>query len=302
MTTAPASRSTLQSRGQEIVLWTWAPPAAAPYSGTALVVVFHGLGAHARFPSVAIVSEALAAAGFVVCAADMPGHGESEGLQGYLRSSEDLVAGAMSVVRAAQAAHTALPLFLLGSSMGGALAMRCSQQLSAEGSRPSGLVMLAPMLAPAASPAITLLVRVLSYTPLAWMALIPSSATDNAKQYADPEVIQRVEQDRLALKGNLRVASVATVLLLGAQCEESLESVDCPFLCLVAEREMVLGQASRAASERLMRVAATPESQRTLMRYDALHGLLCEPEPLRSQIVGDIVAWMRVQGSVSPPA
>mmetsp|Transcript_33620 Transcript_33620/g.66943 ORF Transcript_33620/g.66943 Transcript_33620/m.66943 type:complete len:131 (-) Transcript_33620:140-532(-) len=126
-----------------------------------------------------------------------------------------------------------------------------------------------------------------------------SNAQDNAKQYSDPVMIREVEQDGLALKGNLRVGSVAAVLALGSDAESSLAQVACPFFCAVAEREKVLGPGSRAAAERLMQVAATPEARRTIKRYNALHGILCEPEPLRSEILGDIVAWIRAEADLA---
>ena len=64
--------------------------------------------------------------------------------------------------------------------------------------------------------------------------------------------MKQIELDQLAYKGHLRVGSVSAVLELGARCEESLATLGCPFLCLLAEREMILGEAARTAAERLM--------------------------------------------------
>jgi alpha-beta hydrolase superfamily lysophospholipase len=105
-------------------------------------------------------------------------------------------------------------------------------------------------------------------------------------------VLTLIEEDPLAYKGSLRIGSAAAVLDLGSRCESTLESIRCPFLCMLAEREQVLGPMARAAAERMYEHAATPPSMKCLKRYDALHGLLCEPEPLRSLIVGDILAWL----------
>ncbi|KAL1528630.1 hypothetical protein AB1Y20_009968 [Prymnesium parvum] len=270
--------------GVECSTWTWQPSSAVH----GLVVLFHGLGSHARFPSTSLAAEVLSARGFAVVSPDMPGHGESHGLRGFIYSCDELEADAIHFAQHARAAHPSLPLFLAGSSMGGAIAFRVAQSL--EGVR--GVVLLAPMLAPPASDAVRHLLGVLSYTPLCRLALIPSSATDNAKQCADPQILAQVERDELAYKEPLRVGSVSSLLELGARCEASLAQLRCPFFCLLAEREMVLSPAARAAAERLMVEAATPLEDRLLRRYDALHGLLCEPEPLRSTIVNDIVAWL----------
>ena len=187
--------------------------------------------------------------------------------------------------------------------MGAAIAVGVAGRAAAEPglASPWGLVLLAPMLAPAASMFAVHLASVLAYTPLAPLALIPSSATSNEKQYADPEIVKEVENDPLAYKGNLRVASVATVLRLGLSTEQQLHTIRAPFLCCIAEREMVLGPASREAQERLMHVAATPPERRSLKRYDALHGILCEPLAKRTAIVDDIVSWLRASVAAGPP-
>jgi len=266
-------------------LWHWEPPTAA----VGLVVLFHGMGSHARFPSTSLAAEVLSAGGFAVCSPDMPGHGESDGLRGFLLSSEALEEDGEAFAREARRLKPGLPLFLAGSSMGGAIAFRVAQRLDGV----SGLVLLAPMLAPPASAAAAYLLAALSYTPLCRLPLIPSSATDNAKQYSDEAIIKRVDADHLSYKGALRVGSASACVSLGAACEATLPGLACPFFCLLADRELVLSEAAREAAERLCEVAATPAADRTLKRYDALHALLCEPEPLRSTIAGDILAWMR---------
>jgi len=271
--------------------------AAQTASSRGLIVMLHGLGAHGRFPSVRIAAETLSSHGFTVMAPDLPGHGESEGMRGFIYSADALEEAGLAFIRAAQSANSTLPLFLLGSSMGGAICLRCALALRAN---VRGIVLLAPMLAPAASPSARLLLGALSYTPLCRLALIPSSATSNSAQYADPAVIAEVEQDTLAYKGSLRVGSVAAVLDLGKRCEETLEHLSCPFFILLADREQVLGPAARQAAERLYTSAATPSEGRSLKSYDALHALLCEPEPLRSTIVDDIVSWLKTQRDIEP--
>ena len=300
MTPTPHRRLTIcPANGTPCPLWQWTPPAGHAAPG-GLVVIFHGLAAHARFPTVRLAAERLASAGFVVVAVDFPGHGDSPGMRAYIPSAESLIEHAVEATRAASAVHESLPVFLLGSSMGGAIALHVADRLT---TTVSGVVLLAPMLASAVDSAfVHTLVSALSYTPLARLALIPSSATDNAKQYADPVVLREIEQDTLAYKGNLRVASVAAVLDLGAATEALLPSVAAPFLCLCADREQVLGPASQRAAGRLLEVAATPAGCRSLKRYDALHGLLCEEEPLRSAIVDDIVGFLRETAAARPEA
>ena len=144
----------MQSRGLELALWTWLPADAAGVKGT--VVVFHGLGAHARFPSVALAAELLVQKSYRVCAIDFPGHGESPGMRGYIESADTLIVDGINSVQAvlkiARGGSTVIapdaPLFLLGSSMGGAIAVEVATGLAAMEVQVAGLVLLAPMLGP----------------------------------------------------------------------------------------------------------------------------------------------------------
>ena len=86
----------------------------------------------------------LAQAGYAVYGVDYEGHGKSEGLQGYVPSFDVLVADCDAFFAAvvASTANTELPRFLLGESMGGAVAMLLHR------ARPSywtGAVLVAPM-------------------------------------------------------------------------------------------------------------------------------------------------------------
>jgi alpha-beta hydrolase superfamily lysophospholipase len=45
-------------------------------------------------------------------------------------------------------------------------------------------------------------------------------------------------------------------------------------------------------ARQLCRRASTPPAQQTYVEYPALHGLLCEPEPLRSKVEKAILDWL----------
>jgi acylglycerol lipase len=86
----------------------------------------------------------LARAGYAAYGVDYEGHGKSEGLQGYIPDFDVLVADvdAFFVSIVASTTNTELPRFLLGESMGGAVALLVHR------TRPSywtGAVLVAPM-------------------------------------------------------------------------------------------------------------------------------------------------------------
>jgi len=256
-----------------------------------IVIIYHGFAAHARYPTVEYVAQLAVQHDFLVYAMDMPGHGKSPGTRGLLPSAEDVVEDCVSVVTYAKENALSscekkqdLPLFLVGSSMGGALALRVSKQLPS--SDVTGVIMLAPML--------SLKVSSLEQTALkslAWiaptLAVIPSSATNSEKQYRDPERRAEADADTLTYKGKLRCQSAHTCVELAQSMKKVFGEVTVPFLCMIANEDVVV---DNSVAEDLM--SASPSSDKTLKKYDALHGLLCEPRPLRDEIESDIIQWM----------
>jgi alpha-beta hydrolase superfamily lysophospholipase len=91
----------------------------------ALVAIVHGLGEHTgRY---AALADALVECRFTVAALDLPGHGETRGPRGHVRSWEFLreqcVPAAFTAPRGMPGQPPDLPTVLLGHSMGGLLAL-----------------------------------------------------------------------------------------------------------------------------------------------------------------------------------
>lgn len=95
----------------------WIPP-----HPKAMVAVIHGLGEHsgryARF------ARAAAAQNIGVVAIDLRGHGASFGERTYVDRFSDYLLDADALMGLARKLAAGLPLFLMGHSMGGAIAMR----------------------------------------------------------------------------------------------------------------------------------------------------------------------------------
>ena len=116
----PAETDWIVRRGLRCCIHVWRPTS----SPIGLAVIFHGYAAHARYPTVGFVADLLCSAGFACCAMDLPGHGQSDGQRGLIESAEFMVEDCVAATQAAMIKFPGLPAVLVGSSMGGTLAVR----------------------------------------------------------------------------------------------------------------------------------------------------------------------------------
>mmetsp|Transcript_21145 Transcript_21145/g.38036 ORF Transcript_21145/g.38036 Transcript_21145/m.38036 type:complete len:153 (-) Transcript_21145:161-619(-) len=118
--------------------------------------------------------------------------------------------------------------------------------------------------------------------------LIPSSATDASKQYRDEIKRNECETDQLTVSGGkLRVASALTCVDITWKLRDNFQAIFNPYLLLIAEEDVVVN--NEGAEEFY---DASCSSDKTIKKYPALHGLLCEPSPLFDQIREDILEWV----------
>jgi alpha-beta hydrolase superfamily lysophospholipase len=90
-------------------------------SPQAVVCLVHGLGEHGgRY---AHIAEALTRSGFVLLAADLRGHGKSEGPRGHSPSSQAFIEDIDRLLVEASQRYPGLPRFLYGHSLGGLLVL-----------------------------------------------------------------------------------------------------------------------------------------------------------------------------------
>jgi alpha-beta hydrolase superfamily lysophospholipase len=121
--------------GHEIYWQAWDPE-----SPRGLVVLVHGVHEHSgRY---AHVAERLNRAGYAVHTLDHEGHGRSGGTRGNIGSMKGLLADLQHVREQAVAEHPGLPLFVVGHSMGGLVALDHLVSHGQEGV--AGLVVSAP--------------------------------------------------------------------------------------------------------------------------------------------------------------
>ncbi|XP_073115428.1 caffeoylshikimate esterase-like isoform X1 [Elaeis guineensis] len=134
-------RYQVNSKGVEVFWKRWLP---SPGVSTKAALFFcHGYGDTCTFFFEGI-AKMIAASGYAVYAMDYPGFGLSQGLHGYIPSFDGMVDHVIEQythIRAMKEARE-LPHFLLGQSMGGAVALKVHLKQPKEW---DGVILVAPM-------------------------------------------------------------------------------------------------------------------------------------------------------------
>ncbi len=244
----------------------------------AVVCIVHGIGEHSgRYGNVVDV---LVPAGFAVYGMDNRGHGRSEGVRGGLPAWEALHADVRLLLEQARAQHPALPLFLMGHSLGGLIVLGYALRYP-EGLR--GVVASAPALqSKGISPLLMMLARLLSRVA---PNLTMNTGLDAGGISREPAVVQAYRDDPL-------VHSLATPRM-ATESEKEMAWVNAraaewhlPLLLLHGEADRLVPiEGTRAFFE------AAPAADKTLRVYPG--GYHESHNDLhREQAVGDILAWL----------
>ena len=213
---------------------------ARSWSGAAepthVVVIAHGYGEHVgRYHRVA---DALVGNGAVVYAVDHVGHGRSEGERVLVEDFEDIVTDLHTLDQTARREHPALPVVLLGHSMGGLIAARYAQRY---GDRLAALVLSSPLVGTWTAAA-----------QLLALEEIPDAPLDITTLSRDPAVGETYAADPLVWHGPFKRATLEA-MERGLQAVMSGPSLgDLPLMWIHGEDDQLVPiEGTRAGIEHL---------------------------------------------------
>jgi alpha-beta hydrolase superfamily lysophospholipase len=244
----------------------------------ALLVAIHGLGDHSGlYP---MLPDAFLPLGIEIFAPDLRGNGRSPGQRAYLERWSELREDLRRLIIRVRAEHPTIPLFLLGNSMGGLVALEYALH-HPEGLR--GVIAVSTPLGHLGVPRpLMALGRVLSRW---WPRFSLNSGMDLSGLARDPDVVERVLHDPLFhRKGTARLSTEVTAAI--DRVQDGAAGFPVPVLVLhgAADR-MVPPDGSRRF------LAATGQPDRTLIEYpEAYHALLADVGG--DQVLRDIAEWM----------
>ncbi|MGW0173556.1 alpha/beta hydrolase [Rhodococcus sp. NPDC003322] len=246
----------------------------------AILVLAHGLGEHARRYDHVIAR--LLDLGLVVYAPDHRGHGRSGGKRVELKDWHDYTDDLHRVFELARASHPGLPVYLLGHSMGGAIALDYALDHQAD---LAGLILSGPA------------VDVTSGTPGIVVALgkvigkylpgLPVETLDANLVSRDPEVVAAYNDDPLVHHGKVPAGIARGMILNAESLPPRLPTLTLPLLLLHGEKD---GLANVNGSRMIASTAGTEDL--TYKEYPGLyHEVFNEPE--QEQVLDDVVGWLK---------
>jgi len=243
-----------------------------------VVVIAHGVSEHSdRY---AHVAERLTLEGYAAYALDHRGHGHSAGPRALIDRVDNAVADIDSLVSIAAAEHPRAPVFLLGHSMGGALAvsyaMRHQQRLK-------GLMLSGPLAALEAAPAHQrAMARLLSRLA----PKLPVVSIDANLISRDSEVVDAYVQDPRVYHGKLPIRTVAELAAAIDTFAPGVQRITIPTLLMFGTMDQLCPpRGSVMLAENL------GSEDLTAKPYQGLyHEILNEPE--RDAVLDDICSWL----------
>lgn len=276
----------VNSRGVEIYSKSWLPETGSP---KAVICYCHGYGDTSTFFFEGIARK-FASSGYGVLAMDLPGFGISEGLHGYIPSFNGLVDDVIehySKIKENPDLRD-LPRFLLGQSMGGAVALKVHLK------QPefwNGAILVAPMckIADDVVPPWAvkkLLLGVARVLPK--LKLVPQKDLADMA-FRDPKKKPLTSYNVISYKDRPRLGTAMELLNTTQDIENQLQNVSLPLLILHGKADIVTDPSvSKALYEK-----ARSSDKKLNLYDDASHALLeGEPDDVILRVFNDIITWL----------
>lgn len=276
----------VNSRGLEIFSKSWLPESSPP---KAIVCFCHGYGDTCTFFFEGIARK-LALSGYGVFSMDYPGFGLSEGLHCYVPNFDKLVDDVIehfSKVKENPDLHN-LPSFLMGESMGGAVALRIHLK---QPNAWTGAILLAPMckiaddMVPswAVTQSLILVAKLLPKEKLVPQKDLADMA------FRDIKKREQAQYNVIAYKDKPRLGTAVELLKTTQYLESHLKNVSLPLLILHGKNDIVTDPSvSKALYEK-----AESSDKKLYLYEDSAHALLAgEPDNVIVRVFDDIITWL----------
>jgi acylglycerol lipase len=275
-------------RGISVFTQSWVPLEHPP---EALIFMVHGYGNDSSwiFQNTAILFTQM---GYATVALDLEGHGQSDGLKGFLPNLDNVVLDCSLVFNRVKQRpeFQKLPCFLYGESLGGAICLLLHFQ---EPQNYDGAILMAPMCKISEKmeppwPVRQILTFIAHWFPT-WPIVPTKDLVDQSVKDPVKREIARNNPRRYA--GKPRLGTVLELLRVTARLSEKLKDVSFPFLVIHGDADVVTDP---AVSKFLYENASSED--KTLKLYEGMqHSLIQgETDDNVAIILSDLRAWLKV--------
>ena len=265
-------------KGLNIYYQSWHPEEEPK----AVLLLVHGYAEHSgRYRYVA---EHFAKLGYAIYALDHRGHGKSEGERAYVDRFEDYVEDLKRFLEIVKGKEPRRPVFLVGHSMGGAIAVlfaiRYQQELA-------GLILSGAgvKVSSEVSPLMIRLSRLLAtITPR--LGLVPLDASTVSR---DPEVVARYDSDPLNYRGKVKARTAVEIMRAAELIRPEMRRITLPILIMHGTEDRLVDP---AASQMLY--DGVGSTDKTLKWYEGFyHEVFNDLE--KERVFADMAAWLEAQ-------
>ena len=263
--------------GVELPLYRW--PASGPTRAT--VALVHGLAEHAgRY---AALAGRLNGAGIELVAIDLRGHGHAPGKRAYVKRFDDYLLDTQALLDAA--AQSCAPLFLMGHSMGGAVAaLYAIERLEASGRRLNGLILSSPALAPGRD--VPRWMLTLSQVISRLYPSFPAMKIDASLLSRLQPVVNANRNDPLVHHGAIPARTGAELLLAMARIERGRANLRLPLLVYHGTADKLT---EPEGSREFEQHAGSPDKTLTL-HEGSYHETMNDLD--RDRVIGALIDWI----------
>ncbi|MGL4608291.1 MAG: lysophospholipase [Trueperaceae bacterium] len=264
------------SDGLQLYTQSWLPD-----SPKAVVILSHGYAEHSsRYQHLA---NHLVRNGFGVYALDHRGHGRSEGERANVKVFNEYIHDLNTFVNKVREKHPHLKRFLLGHSMGGAIA---AQLVLEQPNQVTGLLLSSPYLINAvAVPAPLLAVSGVVSRVLPGLPTIKLNSKDISR---DATIVTAYDTDPLNYRGGTKARFGKELMGAGKYVLSRASSIKLPLLIMAGTGDKI---ASPEGSKQLFNRVGS--SDKTLKTYDGYyHEILNEFG--KEKVYEDILVWLQV--------
>ncbi len=261
--------------GLQLYTQSWLPD-----TPKAVVVISHGYAEHSsRYQHFASY---LVENGFAVYALDHRGHGRSEGERANVKVFSEYVSDLGKFITTLREKHPSLKRFLLGHSMGGAIAAQFALE---QPNVLEGLLLSSPYLINAVSvPAPLMAVSGFVSKVLPGLPTIKLDSKDISR---DPDIVKTYDTDPLNYRGGTKARFGSELLGAGKYVLSRAGAIKLPVLIMIGSSDRI---ALPEGGKQLFNGVGS--SDKTLKSYDSFyHEILNEIG--KEQVYKDVVEWLQ---------